>query len=161
MSEPVIRNATKTDLPKIKEIIDHSFPRFFRYFALHSVSDFSQPTILAKSDEKVAGFAKLINFTVGETKCGCILWIAVHPSYHRKGFGVSLINAGVSYLKESGANAIFASTQRGNKGALAAFGRAGFERTGFLGLWRLFGWCLFEFYSDIWYAPSEIVLMYV
>jgi len=64
----------------------------------------------------------------------------------------------VTYLKEHGAEAVFASTQRGNKGALATLGKAGFERMGFLVLWRLFGWRLFGFYSDIWYAPTEIVL---
>ena len=31
---------------------------------------------------------------------------------------------------------------------------------GFLGLWRVFGWRVFSFYSDIWFAPGEIVLMH-
>jgi hypothetical protein len=30
---------------------------------------------------------------------------------------------------------------------------------GFLGLWRLFGWRVFQFYREIWFAPGEIVLM--
>jgi hypothetical protein len=43
--------------------------------------------------------------------------------------------------------------------ALATLGKAGFKRIGFAGLWRFFGWRVFVFYREIWYAPSEIVLM--
>jgi hypothetical protein len=28
-----------------------------------------------------------------------------------------------------------------------------------MGLWHLFGWGVFRFYGDIWFAPSEVVLV--
>ena len=45
---PSIRQATSSDHAKLKEIIDLSFPRFFRYFASHSVDSKMAPYLLAK-----------------------------------------------------------------------------------------------------------------
>ena len=160
MPELRIREAKSNEWPRLKEVIDLSFPRFFRYFANHSVLDLDEPVLVGDIEGTIAGFVKLIEFNVEHARYGCILWIAVHPTYRRRGIAIALTNAGVTYLKEHGAEAVFASTQRGNKGALATLGKAGFERMGFLVLWRLFGWRLFGFYSDIWYAPTEIVLMH-
>jgi ribosomal protein S18 acetylase RimI-like enzyme len=159
MPELRIREAKSNEWPRLKEVIDLSFPRFFRYLANHSVLDLDAPVLVGDIESAIAGFVKLIDFNVGHAKYGCILWIAVHPTYRRRGIALALTTAGVGYLKEHGSGAVFASTQRGNKGALATLGKAGFERMGFLALWRLFGWRLFGFYSDIWYAPTEVVLM--
>ncbi len=63
-------------------------------------------------------------------------------------------------LKKEGAKAVFASTQRRNNAAKATLGKAGFVQMGFLGLWRVFGWRVFSFYRNIWYAPGEIVFMH-
>jgi ribosomal protein S18 acetylase RimI-like enzyme len=157
---PAIRQANLNDSPKIKEVIDLSFPRFYRYFASHSASDLSEPVLISELDGAVAGFAKVIEFHVGNIKYGCILWIAVHPANRRQGIALALSNASVDYLKTRGAKAVFASTQRRNRGALGTLSGTGFVRMGFLGLWRVFGWRVFEFYRDIWFAPGEVVLMH-
>jgi ribosomal protein S18 acetylase RimI-like enzyme len=154
-----IRQAIVDDRTRIKEIIGLSFPRFFRFFATQSISDTHEPTLVSEQEGVVVGFAKLIEFNVGNGKYGCILWIAVHPAYRRRGIALGLTDAGVDYLKQRGAQAVFASTQRRNSAALATLGRAGFERVGFLGLWRFFGWRVLEFYGDVWFAPGELVLM--
>jgi ribosomal protein S18 acetylase RimI-like enzyme len=159
-SEPTIRQATASDRPKLKEIIGLSFPRFFRFFASHSVNTEEGKVLVAEAKGTMSGFVKLIEFNVGSGKYGCILWIATHPSFRYRGIAFSLTNAGVEYLKKDGAQAVFASTQRRNRAALATLGKAGFVRMGFLGLWRVFGLRVFSFYSDIWYAPGEIVLMF-
>jgi N-acetylglutamate synthase-like GNAT family acetyltransferase len=155
----MIRQATPGDLPQIKGIIDLSFPLFFRYFAAHTASDFSEPTIVSQQNGAIAGFAKLIKFQIAKDKYGCILWIAVHPNHRHKGTALALTNAGSDWLKAQGAKAVFASTQRKNKAALATLGKARFVRCGFGVLWRLFGWWVFKFYRDIWLAPGEVVLM--
>lgn len=157
---PSIRQATSSDYAKLKEIIDLSFPRFFRYFALESVNSKDGKVLLIEVQGQTAGFAKLITFTIRNEFYGCLLWIAVHPNYRRHGFAFQLTNAGVNNLKDEGAHAVFASTQRRNKAELAALAKSGFKRAGFLGLWRLFGWRVFQLYSDIWLAPGEVVLMY-
>lgn len=157
---PTIRQATASEYPKIKEIIDLSFPRFYRFFASHSVSDPDGATLVNEVEGTVVGFAKLIEFNVGGGKYGCILWIAVHPAYRRRGVALALTIASIDYLKKRGAQAVFASTQRRNRGALATLAGAGFERVGFLGLRRLFSWRIFEFYREIWSAPGEIVLIH-
>lgn len=159
-SEPIIRKATEDDIAKLKEIIDLSFPRFFRFFASHSVKSEEGKIIVAETQGVISGFAKLIEFNIGAAKYGCILWIAIHPSHRRRGIALSLTNAGIDSLKKDGSQAVFASTQRRNKAALATMGRAGFVRVGFLGLWRLFGWRVFSFYGEIWFAPGEVVLMH-
>ncbi len=158
-SEPTIRQATTDDRAKLKEIIDLSFPRFFRFFATHSLNSEGK-VLVTETQGIISGFAKLIEFNVGARKYGCILWIAVHPSYRRRGIAFSLTNAGIDCLKKDEAQAVFASTQRRNSAALAALGKAGFKRIGFLGLWRLFDWRVFSFYRKIWFAPGEIVLMH-
>lgn len=159
-SEPTIRQATADDREKLKEIIDLSFPRFFRFFASHSVNSEEGKVLVAQTHGIVAGFAKLIEFHVGDVKYGCILWIAVHPDFRRRGIALNLTVAGIGSLQNDGAQAVFASTQRRNTAAQATLDKAGFRRMGFLGLWRLFGWRVFSFYREIWYAPREIVLMH-
>jgi len=155
-----IREATLNDLPKIKQIIGLSFPRFFRFFASHSVDAELGKVLVATAQGTVMGFVKLIEFQVGSVKYGCILWIATHPTFRRKGIAHALTNAGVNSLKKEGSKAVFASTQRRNSAAKGALGTAGFRRMGFLDLWLLFGWRVFSFYSEIWYAPGEVVFMH-
>ncbi len=155
----VVREAVSVDLNRVKAIVDLSFPRFFRYFASHSVSDLEEPLLVAEAEEGVVGFAKLIEFRVDKTRCGCVLWIAVHPKHRRKGMAYEMTNAGVELLRSRGASFVFASTQRWNKAAQATLRKAGFETIGFLGLALMFGLKVFSFYSSIWYAPGELVYM--
>ena len=156
-TEFTIRQMTPTDLPRLKQITDLSFPWLLRFFANHSLRDKGQ-VLVCESQEAIVGFAKLIEFTIGIDKYGCILWIAVHPDFRRKGFATALICAGTQGLKRDCAMTVFVSVQRKNKVALSTFGKAGFEQVSFLLLWRLFRWRIFEFYSDIWFAPGEIVM---
>ena len=116
--------------------------------------------LVSETQGIISGFAKLIEFNLGLQKYGCILWIAVHPSYRRRGIAFNLTKAGTDNLKNDGVQTVFASTQRRNSAAKATLGKADFRRMGFLGLWRVFGWQLLSFYREIWYAPSEIVFMH-
>ena len=157
-NELLIRPATTEDRTKIKEIIDSSFPRFFRFFANSSVGSGDGKVLVSENQGIIAGFAKLIEFNIGASKYGCILWIAVRPSFRLRGIALSLTLASLACLKEDGAQAVFASTQRRNRAAQATLSKAGFERVSFLDLFRVFGWRVFEVYGDIWFAPNEIVL---
>jgi ribosomal protein S18 acetylase RimI-like enzyme len=156
--QPVIRQANIGDLPVLKEIINNSFPWFFRYFATESVSDLSEPTLVLEVQGTVKAFAKQIEFKIKETKYGCILWIAVDANYRRQGLALELTNASLEWQKKNGAQTVFASTQRSNKAALATLKKAGFVRMGFSEIRRLFGWRMLQFFGDIWLAPGEVVL---
>ncbi|MGD0071892.1 MAG: GNAT family N-acetyltransferase [Candidatus Bathyarchaeia archaeon] len=158
-SEFTIRKMTQSDIGSLKQIVDLSFPRFFRFFATHSLNSEGQ-VLVSEAQGEAVGFAKLVEFHVGDGKIGCILWLAVHPQFRRKSIASTLVKAGTERLKHDGARAVFASVQRRNVASLAVFSMQGFRKMGFLGLWRLFGWRIFEFYRDIWFAPREIVLMY-
>jgi ribosomal protein S18 acetylase RimI-like enzyme len=155
----IVRLMAQSDLNQVKHVIDMSFPRFYRYFSFHSVEEEGQ-VLVAELQETIVGFAKLIDFVIGFKKYGCILWIAVHPSFRRTGIAAKLTNTATQQLKQNGAVAVFASTQRRNIGALSVLRLEGFRRMGFVGLWRLFGWRIFRFYSAIWFAPYEVVLMF-
>jgi ribosomal protein S18 acetylase RimI-like enzyme len=155
-----VRPAASNDFLALKEIIDLSFPRFYRYFASHSVHDEDGQTLVAQEENQIVAFARLIDFTISGAKYSCILWIAVHPTQRRRGIALALTNASIQQLKKQGAKAVFASTNRRNHAALTTLARAGFAALGFLGLRRLFGWYVFEFYRDIWFAPYEVVLMH-
>jgi ribosomal protein S18 acetylase RimI-like enzyme len=150
---------TQNDVNQVKQLIDLSFPIFYRFFAAHSLHEEGQ-VIVGEMAGRVTGFAKLIDFHIGGKMYSCILWIAVHPSFRRKGVAASLTHSAIQRLKQDGAATVFASTQRRNIGALSVLGLQGFRRTGFLDVWRLFGWRVFQFYSAIWFAPGEIVLMH-
>ena len=158
-SEFTIRKMTQSDIGSLKQIVDLSFPRFFRFFATHSLNSEGQ-VLVSEAQGEAVGFAKLVEFHVGDGKIGCILWLAVHPQFRRKSIASTLVKAGTERLKHDGARAVFASVQRRNVASLAVFSMQGFRKMGFLGLWRLFGWRVFEFYRDIWFAPGEIVLMH-
>jgi ribosomal protein S18 acetylase RimI-like enzyme len=153
----VIRKMTQNDLRQIKKVIDLSFPRFYRYFAFHSIEE--GQVLVTEVERRVVGFVKSIDFSIGGKRYNCILWIAVHPSFRRKGIAANLTNIATQQLKQKGANAVFASTQRRNIAALSLLTTQGFKRMGFFGLRRLFGWRVFEFFSAIWFAPGEVVLM--
>jgi ribosomal protein S18 acetylase RimI-like enzyme len=155
----VIREAVQSDKERLNEIIGASFPRFFRFFASHSINS-KGAVLVSEAEGAVAGFAKLTDFTVGDGRFGRILWLAVHPDFRRKGVAAELVKTGTQSLLREGAGAVFASAQRSNVASLATFGREGFRRVGFLGLWRLFGWRVFSFYRKIWFAPGEVVLMH-
>lgn len=157
IDEFTIRQMSPSDLNSIKQVIDLSFSRFLRFFAFHSLHDEGQ-VLVSEVQKTLVGFVKLIEFQVGKSKFGCVLWVAVHPHYRRRGLATALINAGIKHLKADNARAIFASVQRRNIASLSVLEKIGFRKMGFLELWRLFGWRLFKFYIDIWLAPSEIVL---
>jgi ribosomal protein S18 acetylase RimI-like enzyme len=147
------------DILKLRQIIDVSFSRFMGFFAKYSLLEEGQVLVI-ETERAVVGFTKLIEFNVGEDKFGCVLWIAVELDFRRKGVASSLTNEGIKRLKQNGARAVFASTQRRNAGALRVFTLQGFRKTGFLDLWRLFGWRVFGFFRNIWFAPGEILLMH-
>ncbi|MFB3889599.1 MAG: GNAT family N-acetyltransferase [Candidatus Bathyarchaeia archaeon] len=155
-----IRQAEPLDRAALKDIIDSSFPRFFRFFAAHSVDSKEGKVLVGEEDDAVLGFAKLTDVHVADRKYGCILWLAVHPNHRREGIASALVNAGVEELKRAGAGAVFASVLRRNKASLATFSGEGFKRVGFVGLWRLFGWRIFQFARRIWYAPGEVVVIH-
>lgn len=154
-----IRQMLPSDAGMLREIAGLSFSRFMGYFAVHSLFSDEGQVLVAESEGVAVGFAKLIEFHVGGKEFGCILWIAVHPRFRRKGCATSLTKEGIESLKKNGAKAVFASTQRRNAKALRILVRSGFQRMSFQQLWQLFGWRVFEFYSDIWLAPGEVVLM--
>jgi N-acetylglutamate synthase-like GNAT family acetyltransferase len=160
MKTSSIRQATLNDRAKLEEIVDLSFPRFFRFFANHSLNSEKGKTLVSEEQGVAVGFAKLIDFNFGNGKFGCILWLAVHPKQRRKGIAAELVKAGTENLKLDGSKTVFASVQRTNKASLATFSREGFVRKSFWGLRRLFGWRAFVFYREIWFAPGEIVLMH-
>jgi ribosomal protein S18 acetylase RimI-like enzyme len=126
-TEFTIRAAVQSDKEHLKEIITASFPRFFRFFASRSLN--SEGTLLVCNvRETVVGFVKLTEFHVGGGRFGCILWLAVHPDFRRKGVAAELVKAGTSYLLSLGAKAVFASVQRRNKASLATFSRMAFGK---------------------------------
>jgi ribosomal protein S18 acetylase RimI-like enzyme len=157
---PSIRQATPNDHATLKEIINLSFPRFFRFFTSHSLASEEGKVLVCEIQGAVVGFVKLIEFDIGSSKYGCILWLAVHPGYRRKGIASDLVKVGTENLKQEGAKAVFASVQRRNKASVATFGKNDFKRMRFLGLWRLFGLRVFSFYRNTWFAPGEIALMH-
>jgi ribosomal protein S18 acetylase RimI-like enzyme len=140
-----IRQALDTDQLNLEEIIDLSFPRFFRFFAKNNVNSDEGTVLIIETQGTISAFADIIEFNIGGQKYGCVLWIAVHPRFRRRGIAFTLTSAGVDLLKSKGVQAVFASTQWRNRGALATLSGVGFVRVGFLGLWRLFGWRVFGF----------------
>jgi len=155
-----IRQMSPSDASRLREIVALSFSRLMGFFAVHSLLSEEGQVLVAEKEGTVVGFAKLIEFQVGGGNFGCILWIGVHPEFRRKGIASSLTNEGIQRLKQNGAKTVFASTQRQNIGAQSVLTHNGFRRMGFLDLWRIFRGRIFEFYSDIWLAPGETVLMH-
>jgi len=155
-----IRQMSPSDASRLREIVALSFSSFMGFFAVHSLLSEEGQVLVAESEATVVGFVKLIEFPVGEAKFACVLWIAVHPDFRRMGVASALTNEAIKRLKREGAKAVFASTQRRNIDAQNVLTRHGFRRMGFLDLWRIFRGRVFQFYSDIWLAPGEIVLMH-
>ena len=58
-----IRQMTKNDEKQVKQIIDLSFPKFYPFFAAHSLTEEGQ-VLICEVQTSVAGFAKLIDFLI-------------------------------------------------------------------------------------------------
>jgi GNAT superfamily N-acetyltransferase len=155
-----IRLASPSDMSRLKEIINASFPRFYRHFSNRSVTSKTGAVLVSEDNGIVAGFVRLTEFNLGGRRFGCVFWLAVHPRFRRKGLAGGLIKAGVDWLLRRGAVAVFATVGRGNVGSIGAFEGVGFVCVGFLGLWRLFGWRVFRLYCGVWFFPYEVLLMY-
>lgn len=154
-----IRQMESSDMDSLKQVTPTSFPRFFRSIA--SQSQYSEGQVLVSEAQGVAvGFVKLVKFHVDGGKFGCILGVAVLTKFRRKGIATDLVKAGIKCLRNDGSIPVFATAERWNFASLGVFNKAGFRRMGFLSLWRLFGWRIFEFYRDIGFALGQIVLMY-
>jgi ribosomal protein S18 acetylase RimI-like enzyme len=108
----------------LKKIVDLSFHRFIRFFALQSLNSEYGKTLVCEQGGRVAGFAKLTDFSVGKLKSGCILWIAFHPSHRREEIASTLVQASVADLKRRGVEKVFESVQRRNKASLATSAKA-------------------------------------
>ena len=158
--QPLIRKMLPSDAIRLREIVGLSFSKLMGFFAVHSLLSEDGQVLVSETQGLVVGFAKLIDFKVAGSKFGCILWIVVHPDFRRRGVASALTNAGMKCLKRNGAKAVFASTQRRNIRAQNVLQQAGFRKIGFVALWHIFKGRIFSFYSDIWLAPGEIVLMH-
>ena len=158
-SEYSVRLASPNDYSRIEQIVNESFPRFFRFFASHSLHE-DGLVLVSEIPATITGFAKLIDFQLSDAKYGCILWLAVKPEFRRKGIARSLVKTGTEQLKKDGASLVFASVSRSNVASITVFCKEGFRKMSFLSLWRLFSWRVFRLFNDIWLAPGEIVLMH-
>jgi RimJ/RimL family protein N-acetyltransferase len=127
----LIRQAHSQDEVALKTIVDASFPRFFRFFALNSLQSKDGVTLIGELNGSAVGFVKLIWFQIKNQQYGCILWLAVHPNQHRKGYATTLVNTGTKYLQTCGSKAVFASATRGNAASLATFSKEGYSKLGF------------------------------
>ena len=157
--EFAVRSMLPTDAGRLKEIAALSFSKFMGFFAVHSLFSEEGQVIISEAQGTAVGFAKLIDFQIEGCKFGCILWIAVHPDFRRKGVASALTTEGLLRLKNNGAKAVFASTQRRNIVAQNLLLQKGFRKMSFIDFWRIFKGRVFEFYADIWLAPGEVVLM--
>ncbi len=144
---------------RLEEIVNLSFGRFFRFFALRSIESADGKILVGEGESVVVGFVKMTNFCLNSIKYGCILWLAVHPFYRCQGIASALVKISVDDFRREGACAVFASVQRRNKASLMTFAGNMFVPARVVNLWRLFGWRILQFYVNIWYAPGEIVLM--
>jgi len=129
-----IRQNKPDDYEKLKEIIDLSFPMFFRYFANQSVISENGKVLVSETHGVISSFVKLIEFNINSQKFGFILWIAFQPFLLHKGIAFNLTSAYIDYLMNDGAQAVFASTQIRNNAAQATLGKASFRRVSFFGI---------------------------
>jgi len=154
-----IRQIASEDLGQVRRIIDVSFSRFSRFFAVYSLQDDGQ-VLVSEAHGTIVAFAKLREFKLGEEKFGVILWIAVHPLFRRKGIASALVRNAVQRFKLDGSKMVFACVNRRNVASLTVFSLLGFRKMGIFELWRLFRGDVFRLYSEIWIAPGEIVFMH-
>ena len=152
-----IKQIESSDLDNLKQITNTSFPEFFRSIAAQSRYSEGQ-VLVSEAQGTTVGFIKLAKFHL-DGKFGCIFGVAVIKQLRRKGIATGLVKAGAKSLEYGGAIAVFATAERWNFASLAVFKKTGFRRMGFLSLWRLFGWRIFEFYRDIRFDFGQIVLM--
>jgi hypothetical protein len=62
-SDLIVRLMTQSDLRQVKQVIDVSFPRFYRYFSFHSVQEEGQ-VLVAELQGTIVGFVKIIDFII-------------------------------------------------------------------------------------------------
>lgn len=143
----------------MSRIIESSFRHgIYTFFATRSLR--SAPKIIVyEKDGKIAGFAEPRAVIIGGRKIGNILWIAISPDERRKGVASTLVAECVRILREDGVQSIFVSVESDNMPSFALFEKEGFKRIGSKELRKEFGLRIISFYSKMFIAPHEIVLV--
>jgi L-amino acid N-acyltransferase YncA len=147
-SEPVLRPATRNDLPAINAIYNHEIEFGVATWdydawtieareAWFDARSPEEPVLVVDLDDQVAGFGYLswyrsksgYRFTREDT-------LYIVPMYQRRGIGARLLGAIVEQAKSIGIHTLIAQIESSNEASIALHQNFGFE---FLGLERQVG----------------------
>ncbi len=127
-----IRDAAKTDLPAIQNVIETAFPADERELIINLAAEFlrehSQPpvkSLIAEIDHHIVGYVSYspIFLDINAHLSGYILApLAISPEYQKQGVGTRLIQSGVDMLIEDQVVILFVY------GDPAYYGRFGFSK---------------------------------
>jgi ribosomal protein S18 acetylase RimI-like enzyme len=82
--------------------------------------------LIAEENKKIIGFVCSALIDYDFYKYGYIEELFVERSFRKKGVGTSLIKSTVNEMRKMGANTIFVTTKKGNRGAIRLYKNLGF-----------------------------------
>jgi len=120
-----IAEVPKGERDKLIPILDESFEGIYLWHARRTLQSIEVVRAVRTADGEDAGLAMLKTVARG---AGYVYYVAVSPSFRRRGIGGRLLDDAVSYFAHEGGLYVYASVPEDNVESNALFGSRGFER---------------------------------
>lgn len=122
----IVREATDEDFAEIIDIFKQSFKGTYRYWSIRDLP--YTHSIVAEVGGEIVGVAELYCRNLESLgDIGVIYFLAVKPSFRRRGVGMELVKAAEKIFSMWNCDYSAASTTSGNKASINLFKKNGYE----------------------------------
>lgn len=120
-----VRDAGRRDLEHVAKVFEKSFDGSYRYWSLRLLNVLE--VLVAEVDGViVGGLEHYVTVVEGYGRVGVIGFIAVEPSYRKKGVGSRLVQTAESRFLQRKCRYSAASTKKGNTASINLFTKLGY-----------------------------------
>ena len=120
-----IADVPKRERERLLPILEESFEGLYLWHARRTLHSIEVVRAARTAEEEDAGLVMLKTIAEG---AGYVYYVAVPPSFRRRGIGGMLLDDAVSYFERQGARDVYASVPEDNVESKTLFGSRGFER---------------------------------
>jgi len=151
-----VRDAPRGQREPLIPILDASFTGLYQRHAKRTVVDVETVKVAWAETTPVG----LVMLKILSQSAGYVYYIAVLPSYRRRGIARLLMQAALDHFSHSGAAEVYATVGEDNEESNGLFKALGFVRTDLGQVSRKYGTIqALSMYRGMWVVPGEIVLV--
>jgi len=125
-----IKDASIKNLDRLYEIETECFKQeaFGKQQIVHLLTDYNSISLVAKSDDEIAGFIIGVIYSEGNAFVGHVLTIDVSPAYRRQGIGLKLLQEIEKLFMGKGVRTCCLEVREHNVAALRLYEKCGYKK---------------------------------